>query len=399
MANISDYLDWRGDIPFSQDPFNEVDNLILAELAYTDFAGIVPGEDENGWVTIQKACEAFFSYHSDEEIMSAVSSTKVAPYLMKKMIHSRRFGGLHLSGYVNEIDEDIQAQFSALTYDLGDGTYYVAYRGTDNTIIGWKEDFNMAFLYQTAGQLRAAQYLNSRCRSLCGRVRVGGHSKGGNFAVFAAAFCEESAQRKIMEVYSNDGPGFLPQVIAAPGYQRILPKVKSIVPEASIVGMLLENETCHQVVKSSQTGAYQHDAMSWEVLGNEFVSVPERAAESVIFDMTVKKWLMGLSKDDREEFVDILFGILQSTGATTIDELSETRMKGLGQMGAYLSSLSSEQQKMFWEILKKLAVSGGESVKDKVLSDMRSPVSIRDSIGQYFGIEIVKENKNKRKEE
>ncbi len=161
MANISDYLDWRGDITMEIDPFNEVDNLVLAELAYTDFGGIVPGLNQKGqWVTIREAHDRFFSMYSEEEIMAKNSTTKVAPFLMHKMVASARFQNLRLMNYVNEIDEENQTQFSVLSFLLDDDRVYVAFRGTDNTIVGWKEDFNMSFLYQTEGQIRAAQYLN-----------------------------------------------------------------------------------------------------------------------------------------------------------------------------------------------------------------------------------------------
>lgn len=368
MANISDYLDWRGDITFFQDPFNEVDNLILSELAYTDFDGIVPGEDSEVRVTIQQACRDFFERYTEEEILSRQSTTKMAPFLMKKMASSRRFERLLLGKYVNEIDQENQSQFSAVLLYLEDGTVYAAYRGTDNTIVGWKEDFNMGFLYQTAGQMRAAVYLNERFQDSSGPIRVGGHSKGGNFAVYAAAFAREEIQKRILQVYSNDGPGFLSQILETEGYRRILPKVKSTIPEASIVGMLLENHVKHTVVKSSQTGAYQHDAMSWEVLGNRFVRAKTVSESSILWDKTISNWLIGLSRDEREEFVDVIFGILESTGARTFEELSESRIRSLGEMRGYLAALSPEKQKAVREILLKFAISGGESVKEKIRS-------------------------------
>ena len=367
MANISDYLDWRGDIEFSRDPFNEVDNLILSELAYVNFEGIVPGPDSQKRVTIQKACRDFFDRYSEEEILCQISTTKMAPFLMEKLVTSRRFGDLMLGSYVNEIDQENQSQFSAMLCYLGDGTVYLAYRGTDNTIVGWKEDFNMGFLYQTPGQLRAAQYLNEQFSDTCYRIRVGGHSKGGNFAVYASAFCKNEIQKRIMKVYSNDGPGFLPQVLESEEYRRILPKVESTVPEDSIVGMLLENDLEHVVVKSSETGFYQHDALSWEVLGNRFVRAETLSENSILFDRTIKNWLLGLSAEQREEFVDVVFGVLQSTGATTFDELSQEGIRRLGGgMREYISGLSAEKQKNARDILLKLAISGGESVKDKI---------------------------------
>ena len=159
MGNIEEYLDWRGDITFDVDPFNEVDNLILSELVYTDFGDIVPGDFEHK-ISIKEAHDRFFACHTEEEIMNQVSTVKVAPFIMHRLVESKRFEGLLLYGYVNEISNEDQVQFSVMTCELPDGTIYVAYRGTDNSLIGWKEDFNMSFVYETPGQKQAALYLN-----------------------------------------------------------------------------------------------------------------------------------------------------------------------------------------------------------------------------------------------
>ena len=367
MANISDYLDWRGDIPMSVDPFNEVDNLVLAELAYTDFADIVPPPSkEHQYVTLQDACEMFFSMYSEEENMEKNSTTKVAPFLMKKMIKSKRFESILLMDYVNEIDEENQTQFSVISFLLPDDTIFVSFRGTDNTIVGWKEDFNMSFLYQTQGQIRAARYLDDWFGDTTKKLRLGGHSKGGNFAVYAAAFCHPRIQERIVQVYSNDGPGFLKKITEQPQYQKMLPKVISTIPESSIVGMLLENELDHRVVKSSQSGAMQHDAMSWEVLGNHFVFAENLAESSIMLDKTLKNWIYGLEPEEREEFVNILFDTLQSTGATTLDELVANKMAMMNNISKTLSELSPEKQQVLRDVIKRFAYSSGETIADNV---------------------------------
>lgn len=367
MANISDYLDWRGDIPMSVDPFNEVDNLVLAELSYTDFADIVPPPSkEHQYVTLQDACEMFFSMYSEDEIMEKNSTTKVAPFLMKKMIKSKRFESMLLMDYVNEIDEENQTQFSVISFLLPDDTIFVSFRGTDNTIVGWKEDFNMSFLYQTQGQIRAARYLDDWFGDTTQKLRLGGHSKGGNFAVYAAAFCHPRIQERIVQVYSNDGPGFLKKITEQPQYQKMLPKVISTIPESSIVGMLLENELDHRVVKSSQSGAMQHDAMSWEVLGNHFVFAENLAESSIMLDKTLKNWIYGLEPEEREEFVNILFDTLQSTGATTLDELVANKMAMMNNISKTLSELSPEKQQVLRDVIKRFAYSSGETIADNV---------------------------------
>lgn len=379
MANISDYLDWRGDITLEKDPFNEVDNLVLAQLAYTDFDGIVPGVGQGmESITIQEAHDTFFSIYSEKEIMARTSTTKVAPFLMHKMVKSERFKHMRLMNYINEIDEENQTQFSAVSFLLDDHTIYVAYRGTDNTIVGWKEDFNMSFLYQTPGQIRAAQYLNDCYGMTEYPLIVGGHSKGGNFAVYASAFCKCSVQDRIVRVYSNDGPGFLPEITSQEPYRRITERVISTIPESSIVGMLLENDLHHRVVKSSQTGAMQHDAMSWKVLGNHFVFADNLSESSVMLDRTLKNWVYGLEADEREEFVDILFGTLQSTGASTLDELTANKFAMMCNISKSLSSLPQEKQMVLKDVIRRFAYSSGETLADNMQEKlMHNPLSVR----------------------
>lgn len=225
MANIMDYLDWRGDLAIAVDGFCEVDNLLLAQLVYVDFEGIVPAPEAGGYITLEDASETFWSSHDEEEILQKVSMTKSAPFVLKKMAQTRRFAGVRLSHYINDISDEEQSQFSAMCVELEDGSLYVSYSGTDNTIVGWRENFNMGFLAETPGQLKAVAYLNGVCSDFTGTdIRVGGHSKGGNLAVYASVKCRSSIQKRIVGIYSNDGPGFWRELVEGEAYQRMLPE-------------------------------------------------------------------------------------------------------------------------------------------------------------------------------
>ena len=218
MGNIFDYLEWRCDIPFDADPFNEVDNLVLAELAYTDFRGILSMDGRE--ISLQEACEAFFRHHTHEEILASKSFTARAPLLMEKMLCGARYRDIRLCRFLDETESARDMQLAAVTILLPDQTAYIAFRGTDGTLVGWKEDFNLSFLPETEGQRRAIQYLNRVGRDLPGSLRVGGHSKGGNLAVYAAAFCERDVQDRVLAVYSNDGPGFQEETLLTEGLDR-----------------------------------------------------------------------------------------------------------------------------------------------------------------------------------
>ncbi len=240
MSNLMDYLDWRGDLTFREAPFNEVDNLILAQLVYVEFAGIVPAPGEEGTITVKEACELFFAAHDRKEIMERVSMTKTAAFVLEKMAQTERFCNAQLFGYINDISKEEQSQFSVVCVRLDDKSIYVSFSGTDNTIVGWRENFNMGYLSETPGQLKAVDYLNHIVKEDWKKIRVGGHSKGGNLSVYASVKCDRNIQKRIVKVYSNDGPGFSEEMIQSKEYQRMLPKIKTILPESSIVGMLLD---------------------------------------------------------------------------------------------------------------------------------------------------------------
>ncbi|MBQ6438605.1 MAG: DUF2974 domain-containing protein [Mogibacterium sp.] len=366
MADIFDYLKWRGDVPFTVDPFNEVDNLVLAELAYADFNGVL--SDSFRRVSLRTADKKYFEMHSREEAEKSSNHFVKAPILMDGMLSGCRFCDMKLIKYLDVINADKDMQISAVTCLLNDGSAYVAFRGTDTTVVGWKEDFNMSYLPDTAGQLTAMCYLNEIGAEFKGPIRVGGHSKGGNFAVYASAFCNKEVQDRIIKVYTNDGPGFRSEVMSREGYKRILPKVLSIVPETSIIGMLLTNKLKHIVVKSNEKGINQHYATSWQIERNRFVETNPSAIGLLIKD-SQQDWLSKISDESREMFVNTLFSLLEATGMSTFGEMKVNILKAAERILSTANELPKERQEEVKRVISELIQSSTEEIKDR-LSDM-----------------------------
>ncbi|MBQ7525969.1 MAG: DUF2974 domain-containing protein [Abditibacteriota bacterium] len=346
MYNIFDYLTWRGDIPFSADPFNEVDNMILAELAYTDFEGV----PKRGAMSLAQARRVFFLRHKREEFTDSASYPAKSAALLDAAGKCPRFADIALRYRINEIDREKGSQISAVTFVLGDGTAYVAFRGTDNTLAGWKEDFDISYLRETEGQRRAVEYLNEVGRKIDLPLRVGGHSKGGNFAVYAAAFCHEPLRERIIEVYTNDGPGFRKEITQSEEYKRLLPKIISIVPDTSVVGMLLSSSCKHKVVKSSAVPGFQHDGTTWSVVRNRF----ERTKKSDLgkfIEKALGGWLESMDYETRKSFTYTLFSLIESTGRDTIDEITEQKIK---RAEAIISAMAGMPKKKRGELLRLL---------------------------------------------
>ena len=360
MASILDYLDWRGDITFAERSFNEVDNLLLAELSYLDFGGIVPA-DFAAAVPLSDAVAAFTKRtpHAD---MGVLVPDKI-PGLAQKMAASARFRDVLLSGYVCKLDEQTETQFAALCAALPDGTVYAAFRGTDDTIVGWKEDFNMGFLPIVPSQREAEDYLRAAAAAFPSqKLRAGGHSKGGNLAVYAAVWCGESVQDQLLAVYNNDGPGFHTSLLDRPEHQRIANRIQTILPESSVVGMLLEHEERYQVVRSNQVGLMQHDGFSWQVLGTQFVHLSGLTEGGRIVDSALRDFVRGLDQEQRIRFVDALFEVLTCTNAETLTDLKDGGFRTAYSMLKTVRSLDPDTRQALSSTLGLLVRSGAKSV-------------------------------------
>ena len=344
MANLLDYLDWRGDLTLEQDPFNEVDNLILAELAFVDFQDIVPPPGDGKGVELRRAAESFFArFPEGEKIHMGVFVPDAVPDLLERMAASRRFGGMLLHGFADRLDVGRGEQFAAMTVETGDGALYLSFRGTDDTLAGWREDFAMACMPEIPAQKKALSYVEEIARQFPRRkLRLGGHSKGGNLAVYAGVFCPAAIQRRILEIWSNDGPGFHTDLLDLPQHRRIADRIHSIVPKSSVVGMLLEHEEDYTVVDSDQLGLLQHDGFSWQVLGPRFVTLRQVTRQAHLCDQELRQWVREMPVERRERFVDGLFAVLGASGAVTLTDLRRDFLKSTGSMARALAELDKE---------------------------------------------------------
>lgn len=351
--NIIDYIEWRGDLNFIERGFNEVDNLIFSELAYTNMNGIV--SDENKFtITIGELCEKYIELGYDQSYILNNPST-----ILEKAAASDRYRDVLVGGYIDKTDQDQQVQFAAVTFILGDGTAYVAFRGTDNTIVGWREDFNISFMPETPGQSEAAAYLNRLAADIDHPLRVGGHSKGGNFAVYAAAFCDEQVRDgRIIQVYSNDGPGFNGSVADSEQYNAILDRLIKIIPESSLIGILLSSKAKPKVIKSQAKGLLQHDPYTWCVRGDSFERADRLSTASLFMDETLDNWIDNLDDEQKKIVISAIFDSLDASGASTITEINQNKWISYNAIAKAVGSLDKNTQSEIMSSLKKLVGAG-----------------------------------------
>lgn len=305
MGNILDYArDCTA--KFAEKPFCEVDSLILSQLSYLDFSGLVP--------ETQGAPVSFADLAADSAVASLTAHDRVPELdsqLVRRVAENPRFQGLRVAGYVNIIDKEAEEQFSAVTFLLEDFAY-IAYRGTDSSYVAWKEDFNLAFISPVPSQVAGAAYLDWAAGSISGDLRVGGHSKGGNIAVYSSLFCSPETRKRIVGFYSHDGPGFTEGVLQSPEFAEMEPRLHKTIPQSSLVGLLLQHQENYRIIRSEQFWILQHDPFSWVVTDCSFEYLESLSYGARFLDENLNAWIASLSPEELSAFADALYDVLRA---------------------------------------------------------------------------------------
>ena len=300
---ILEYLKWRGDISFSQDRFNKIDALVLSRMIYLPFQKIL-----RDGMTLKDVLEKLLL--SKRSLKKVIMEEDVE--LAKMLLTSERFYNLKMSNFVNNIDLEIEKQFSAVTVKIDNHTKIVVFRGTDNTVVGWKEDFNMSFQSHIPAQVEARNYLTYIMEKDNSDILVAGHSKGGNLAIYSSIFIDDMYKDRIVKIYNFDGPGFNEEVVSNTGYDKILDKIRTYIPQSAVVGLLLERNEKPYIISSSEKYIMQHDIYSWNIDRTDFIYVDSLSKESSLLSENIKLWLSSVSVEERKEFIDLLFTTISS---------------------------------------------------------------------------------------
>ncbi len=358
MANMMDYLTWRGDLTLKASPWCLVDSLVMASMSYNPFLDTV--SDAEG----MPLCECVPLLHLDK--MTGNQYFQQWRGLLFGMADTERFGHMRMHDYVNDIDTERAIQFSAITAELEDGTTFIAYRGTDSTLIGWREDFNMSFETPVPAQTAALEYLIAQAARSDRPLRISGHSKGGNLAAYAAAHAPEAVQKRILSVCSFDGPGLDANTMESEGYARIKPVLHSVLPQSSIVGLLMNYHTDYIVVRSTAVSILQHDAFTWQLSGPHFEALQQVDAGSQIMDETVHAWLRNATPEQRKTFVDAMFDMLTATNAETTSEMSSEKFRTALTMFQASRNMEPETRKMFNHLIGEFLRLGAGNVWEMI---------------------------------
>lgn len=359
MKNMLNYADKLLD-DFEKTPLNEIDCLIMSWISYLNF----PSEFDNLRKTTGIKLKELFCKEHFENMVSGVQSPEDTIKLLTELSSSPRFRDIRMFNFSHELNSEKNIQFGAVAYQISADTIFIAFRGTDSTFTGWKEDFSLALAEPIPSQKKAIQYLEQVCNEFDGNIFVGGHSKGGNLAVYSSARCNEDIQSKIKTIYSFDGPGFSPEELEFEGYSNIRKRIEKFLPQSSLIGMFFEQECEYKIVKSNNIGIAQHNPFSWILENNSFCYVDNFTADAKLIYESLNNWIFNLKEEDRRKFINTIFELLEETGASDFGELGKNLHQNIQIIAKKIISLDKDTRIFLINCLHSLATDGAKNVKE-----------------------------------
>ena len=350
MENVISYVEKYGDKTFKQKSIGEIDYAILSILSYINYDGILYSNKTK--VKLGEALTHFFNKYTEKELSTHGLGLKDAYKIAKSLIGTKRFNDLNLYHYVYVTDDTIQ--FSAMFVDISDEEVFVSIEGTDDEVVGWKEDFQLSYEFPIPSQKMASQYLNKNIPLLSEKKYIiGGHSKGGNLALVGCMYLPFLKHHKIKAIYSFDGPGLDDKQYKSHRYLSLKERYSLILPEYSIVGVLLNNKVERKVVGSHRMGIYAHSVYNWKVKDDSFYEA-KLSTFSKSLESTVIKWVHSYNLKTRQRFVEDLFDIFERCNIKTLYKIHAKDLKEISTVVREAKNISPESKTMIKEFISML---------------------------------------------
>lgn len=368
---------------FDEIPFNPVDSLVFSALSYLDW-------DAYAYASVTERTRVpvidILRFTPLDSLLASgwISDAKELPAFLEALARSRRFADISVSLFANEVAASIEKQFCACTFTVHEGCaqpiVYLAFRGTDGTLAGWKEDFNLSYRTVIPSQITATRYVSGVLSAFPAqqRVIVGGHSKGGNLAEYAAVTIDAAGYERITRVFNHDGPSFLKPPAPRIAQPDFLDKLHKTVPESSVFGMILEHRDDYLVVKSDATGPYQHKPFTWLVDETDFLYQEELNASAQFFDTTIDRWLRSCTPAQRERFIDTMYELIASSDAESWKEFQESLPTNIARLAREGRNLDAATKEILMLTLRKLANVASEAIRESargMIDRMRATAS------------------------
>lgn len=349
MSNLIHYVKNIGQLTFEQQPLNELDIAALTEIVYLPIDDIFYDNISLTHLSL------LYNQIQDKFKNNWILSRKERITLLETMAAAPRFQHIQCQHYVNDINEQQEKQFSAMTLTYNQQYQFIIYRGTDDTIVGWKEDFNMAVSSKVPAQQHAVDYLTHHFDDNYQQHIISGHSKGGNLALYASTMVKQDIQQKINKIYIFDAPGLQNHIIQLPNYQRIKLKTFVYLPQDALVGILMTKNLPTTIVHSTAIGINQHYMMTWQVNDFAFERKKSLSATSQIMKMTVQQWLEKLPNEQIDRFFNILFEIFDNSQVSTLNDLSDEFFKNVSKIMTSIKDMTPEDQELVQKFINLLS--------------------------------------------
>lgn len=355
---------------FAEEPFNEVDSLIFSWLTYLHIPEeVLPkrrlhdSENNTSIFTDTDSCliRDFVRQEYFPDMLTEIWSPDETVELLYALALNPRFERIRLCLRREELEHKVGKQFSATTFQITPDLTYIAFKGTDKTLTGWEEDFRLCLKDPIPSQTLAAEYLSSVGQIFRGTLLVGGHSKGGNLAVYAAANCTQEVQERIQTVFSHDGPGFLKEDLEKEGFKRIQSRILKTAPQFSVFGMLMRQETEPKIIYSYERGIMQHNATSWKTEGYKLSEYWYPSPVSQTIKNKLNNWIESLTYEEKEIFIDTVFNILEETGLDRFGDFKTNTTEILPVVIREFRKMSPDMQGFLFDLLKQLILASNEN--------------------------------------
>lgn len=385
--NIVEYIENRGDLSLNTDPFNEVDNLVISYAIYSKIDSYF---EKKKTYTVKQLSKAFFKDHTIKEIEEDHSFIGQAPFILKAMAESNRFQNAIIKNFVSTIDEENAEQFCSYEMVLDDGTSYIAFRGTDDSLIGWKESLSLSFK-EVSGERKAVEYLKKYIKK-DHKYRIGGHSKGGTLAIYGALLVPE-LHSNIINVYSNDGPGLNPAILPKnyhDNFETLKGKYIKIIPEYDFFGVIFSSTRKKIVIKSDAFALMQHDGMTWQIKGNKFVRGTLNK-ESQYNRKAFNDFLRSIDKEQRKQFIDEFYNACTEKGIDSVDGILRGIVPIMFAALTNFSKMSDESKEAASKLIEVFATQYKNMIIDDTISftenTKKKAINMIKKIGDRFDIE------------
>ena len=322
MGNLITYVQQYGAQTFENKSLTDIDVLVLTEIAYLPFDEIVPQSfDVTKAISLNQLGKEFEKIKEKEHEKNPFMITEERIQLLELVSNSQRYKDIEVFGFINDIDDERTKQFAAVCYQWEEENRWIIFRGTDESLTGWKEDFMMTYSDLIPAQTDAIEYLKKQAETFFGTLNVSGHSKGGNLSLYASAMQNEAVQKRIGQIYCWDSPGVHRSILSTKGYQRVVSKAKRYIPQDSIVGLMLESQVPYHIIESQGSGISQHSALMWIIEEDRFVELTELTRNSQLTDQTFKQWIETVSDEDLKLFFDTFFEVFFEMGVETVNDV------------------------------------------------------------------------------